>query len=131
PSLADGRFRYGGRDEEIFESVFYGRPNGMPAYGGVIGPDGIWMLVNYVKSLPPPGGISPTQSWIDTPPAAAQPDPDPENTAAPAEDAASAPSDLAASSRKYGCVACHAVDQKVVGPAFREVAAKYREQPEA
>jgi cytochrome c len=27
---------------------------------------------------------------------------------------------------KYGCVACHAVDKKVVGPSFKDVAAKYR-----
>jgi cytochrome c len=27
---------------------------------------------------------------------------------------------------RYGCTACHAVDDKVVGPAFKEVAAKYR-----
>ena len=27
---------------------------------------------------------------------------------------------------KFGCTACHAVDRKVVGPAFKDVAAKYR-----
>ena len=27
---------------------------------------------------------------------------------------------------KYGCTACHAVDHKVVGPAFKDVAAKYK-----
>jgi cytochrome c len=27
---------------------------------------------------------------------------------------------------KYGCVACHAVDTKLVGPSFKDVAAKYR-----
>ena len=26
---------------------------------------------------------------------------------------------------KYGCVACHAVDKKVVGPAYKDVAKKY------
>jgi len=26
---------------------------------------------------------------------------------------------------KSGCVACHAVDKKVIGPAFKDVAAKY------
>ena len=45
PSLVDGRWRYGGADEEIFYSIFYGRPKGMPAYGGVIGAEGVWMLV--------------------------------------------------------------------------------------
>jgi cytochrome c len=28
--------------------------------------------------------------------------------------------------KKNACTACHAVDKKVVGPAFKEVAAKYR-----
>jgi len=29
------------------------------------------------------------------------------------------------------CLACHAIDQKVVGPAFKDVAAKYAGQPDA
>jgi len=28
--------------------------------------------------------------------------------------------------KKNACTACHAVDKKVVGPAFKEVAAKYK-----
>jgi cytochrome c len=28
--------------------------------------------------------------------------------------------------KKNACTACHAIDKKVVGPAFKEVAAKYR-----
>ena len=28
--------------------------------------------------------------------------------------------------QKNSCTACHAVDKKIVGPAFKEVAAKYR-----
>ena len=28
--------------------------------------------------------------------------------------------------RKDGCAACHAIDKKVVGPPFQEVAAKYQ-----
>ena len=30
-----------------------------------------------------------------------------------------------------GCTACHAVNQKIVGPAFKEVAAKYAKLPDA
>lgn len=30
-----------------------------------------------------------------------------------------------------GCTACHSVDKKIVGPAFKEVAAKYAGQAEA
>jgi len=32
--------------------------------------------------------------------------------------------------KKARCVACHAVDKKLVGPAYRDVAEKYRGQPE-
>jgi cytochrome c len=28
--------------------------------------------------------------------------------------------------KKHNCLACHSVDKKVVGPAYKEVAAKYR-----
>jgi cytochrome c len=34
--------------------------------------------------------------------------------------------DGAALLQKYACTACHAVDKKVVGPAYNDVAAKYK-----
>ena len=33
--------------------------------------------------------------------------------------------------KKSACTACHAVDKKLVGPAFKEIAAKYRGDPKA
>jgi len=60
PSLSDGRWRYGGRDEEIFSSIFYGRPKGMPAYGGLLGQGGVWLLVSYLRSLPKPASVPTT-----------------------------------------------------------------------
>ena len=30
--------------------------------------------------------------------------------------------------KKHNCTACHAVDKKLVGPAYKEVAAKYKGQ---
>jgi cytochrome c len=33
--------------------------------------------------------------------------------------------------QKKNCMACHAVGQKVIGPAYRDVAAKYAGQPDA
>ena len=30
--------------------------------------------------------------------------------------------------KKHNCTACHAIDKKVVGPAYKDVAAKYRGQ---
>jgi cytochrome c len=132
PSLVDGRWRYGGADDEIFTSIFYGRPKGMPAYGGVIGTDGVWMLVAYIKAQGVPS-VVPTTSWLaggnasPTPPAgeAAPAAPAPAAPAAPAPSAVVAPDQMLA---KYGCTGCHAVDHKVVGPSFNDVAAKYRGQ---
>ena len=62
PNLADGRWRYGGADAEVFASIYYGRPKGMPAFGGVLGADGVWTLVTYIRSLPLPSDV-PTESW--------------------------------------------------------------------
>jgi cytochrome c oxidase cbb3-type subunit 3 len=62
PNLADGRWRYGGSDAEVFSSIFFGRPKGMPAFGGRLDTDGVWTLVTYLKSLPVPDDV-PTQSW--------------------------------------------------------------------
>ncbi len=33
--------------------------------------------------------------------------------------------------KKNGCMACHGVDKKLVGPAFKEVAAKYKSDASA
>lgn len=33
--------------------------------------------------------------------------------------------------QKNGCLACHAVDKKVIGPAYKDVANKYRGDKEA
>ena len=39
--------------------------------------------------------------------------------------------DPAAAAQKAGCLACHSVDKKLVGPAFKDVAAKYKGQGDA
>jgi cytochrome c oxidase cbb3-type subunit 3 len=62
PSLQDGRWRYGGDDGEVFSSIYYGRPRGMPAFGGTLEAEGVWLLVSYLKSLPVPKDIA-TESW--------------------------------------------------------------------
>lgn len=62
PSLADGRWRYGGTAGEIFSSIYYGRRNGMPAFGGIMPAAGIWKVVTYLQSLEPPHDV-PTESW--------------------------------------------------------------------
>jgi cytochrome c oxidase cbb3-type subunit 3 len=62
PSLVDGRWRYGGADAALFHSVFYGRPRGMPAYGGLMSEASIWQLVTYLSAQPVPATV-PTQLW--------------------------------------------------------------------
>jgi cytochrome c oxidase cbb3-type subunit 3 len=62
PNLGDGRWRYGGADAEVFMSIYYGRPKGMPAFGGALGEEGVWTLVTYLRSLPAPENL-PTESW--------------------------------------------------------------------
>jgi mono/diheme cytochrome c family protein len=51
PSFQDGRWHFGGSPAEVFESIYQGRPDGMPAWGGRITNDQIWMLTAYVRSL--------------------------------------------------------------------------------
>ena len=62
PSLVDGRWRYGGTDGALFQSIFYGRPRGMPAYGGVMSPGAIWKVIAYIRAQPVPS-VVPTQRW--------------------------------------------------------------------
>ena len=129
PSLVDGRWRYGGADEEIFSSIYFGRPKGMLAYGGVLGTDGVWMIVAYLKSQSPPS-VVPTTSYENmsaAAPATAAAAPAP----APAAAEAAAPASPEQMLTKYGCIACHAFDHKVIGPALKDVAKKYKGQANA
>lgn len=63
PSLADGRWRYGGSDGALFMSIFYGRPRGMPAFGGTLPAESIWRLVTYLQSFQPPDSTISTTRW--------------------------------------------------------------------
>src|SRR6266404_7315961 len=36
-----------------------------------------------------------------------------------------APTDATSLASKYNCQACHAIDKKLIGPSYKEVAAKY------
>jgi mono/diheme cytochrome c family protein len=51
PALMDDQWIYGDQPGNVFESIAKGRPNGMPAYGGMLSEDHIWRLVAYVQSL--------------------------------------------------------------------------------
>ena len=51
PAFSDSRWHFGGSPGAVFESIYEGRPDGMPAWGGRITNDQIWMLTAYVRSL--------------------------------------------------------------------------------
>jgi cytochrome c oxidase cbb3-type subunit III len=51
PALMSGHWRYGGRMDQIYESIAQGRPNGMPSWQFILQPMQIWELAAYVKSL--------------------------------------------------------------------------------
>jgi cytochrome c oxidase cbb3-type subunit 3 len=63
PDLTDTYWRYGGQPDDIYRSIYEGRPQGMPAWGKALQSDEIWQLVHYIRSLPiHPGGDPNTMS---------------------------------------------------------------------
>jgi cytochrome c oxidase cbb3-type subunit 3 len=59
PSLSNNIFVYGAQPENIYLSIFQGRPNGMPAWGAVLPDSVIWDLVTYIGKL----SNEPTPEW--------------------------------------------------------------------
>lgn len=51
PDLTDTEWRYGGLPVQIYQSIFDGRPQGMPSWGAALPPAEIWKLVAYIQSL--------------------------------------------------------------------------------
>jgi cytochrome c oxidase cbb3-type subunit 3 len=50
-ALMDGKWRYGGRIDQIAASILEGRPNGMPAWRGRLTEQQVWQLSAYVRTL--------------------------------------------------------------------------------
>jgi cytochrome c oxidase cbb3-type subunit III len=51
PALMDAEWRYGGSIEQIYASIQQGRPNGMPAFRGLIPDQQTWEIAAYVRAL--------------------------------------------------------------------------------
>src|ERR1700734_3964386 len=49
PALMSGHWRYGGRMEQIYESIAQGRPNGMPSWQFVLGASTQWGPPGHAK----------------------------------------------------------------------------------
>ena len=54
-----------------------------------------------------------------------------ENTEGQVEEVVAEVTEMPAIAAQSGCAGCHAIDVKVVGPAWADVAARYRDDPEA
>ncbi len=80
PSLMDDEWIYGGRLEQIHQTLVEGRPNGMPAWGGKIPDPQLWQIAAYVRSMSLPAtlaaqnGPTPSQSPAPVPRTAAADD---------------------------------------------------------
>jgi cytochrome c oxidase cbb3-type subunit 3 len=51
PALSNRTFIYGSAPENIYLSIYQGRPNGMPAWGATLPDSIIWDLVTYIGHL--------------------------------------------------------------------------------
>jgi cytochrome c oxidase cbb3-type subunit 3 len=59
PALSNSTFTYGSQPENIYLSIYQGRPNGMPAWGGVLPDSVIWDLVTYIGKI----SNEPSHQW--------------------------------------------------------------------
>jgi hypothetical protein len=72
-ALMDDEWIYGGRLEQIHQTLVEERPNGMPAWGGKIPDDQLWQMAAYVRSMSLPAtlaaqnGPTPSQSPAPVP----------------------------------------------------------------
>jgi cytochrome c oxidase cbb3-type subunit 3 len=51
PPLIDGKWRYGGDPDSIFETIVSGRPNGMPGFRARLDDAQVWQLVTFVRAM--------------------------------------------------------------------------------
>jgi cytochrome c oxidase cbb3-type subunit 3 len=58
PDLMDDEWIYGGRLEQIHQTIVQGRPNGMPSWGGKIPDEQIWQITAYVRSMSLPATLA-------------------------------------------------------------------------
>jgi cytochrome c oxidase cbb3-type subunit 3 len=82
PSLMDDEWIYGGRIDQIYDTIARGRPNGMPSWQGKIPANEIWQIAAYVRSLseaqPTKGGAGEAEPETSPPPFGAPPPPTPQ-----------------------------------------------------
>lgn len=58
PALMDDVWIYGGRMDQIYNTIYQGRPNGMPAWRGKLTDTQIWQIASYVRSMSLPATLA-------------------------------------------------------------------------
>lgn len=136
--------------DALFASAIKGK-NAMPPKGGnpALAEVEVQRAVVYMANqagakfkepptAPPPGTAAATPAQAPAAaaqaPAAPAAAPAAASKAPPPAAAPGAPLDMASATammQKDGCAACHAVDKKIVGPAYQDVAAKYKGDKDA
>ena len=58
PPLMDDQWVHGGRLDQIYDTIYFGRTNGMPAWGGKLTDDQIWKIATYVRSMSLPATLA-------------------------------------------------------------------------
>ncbi|MHB8843796.1 MAG: c-type cytochrome [Nitrospirota bacterium] len=51
PNLTDDTWVYGGTDADVFETIAYGRKDGMPSWKSELGAENIWKIIAYIRSI--------------------------------------------------------------------------------
>ncbi len=51
PNLTVKQKKYGDSDADLFQTVSKGRPGGMPTWENILGPDRIWKVITYIRSI--------------------------------------------------------------------------------
>src|SRR6201999_4224243 len=51
PSLMDDNWIYGDSMDQIYATIYQGRPNGMPSWGGKLSTTEIWEIAAFVRSV--------------------------------------------------------------------------------
>lgn len=69
PSLIDDKWIYGDSMDQVYASIYQGRPNGMPSWGAKLSTTEIWELAAYVRGAAKDAASQP----IPTTPTAATP----------------------------------------------------------
>ncbi len=97
----------------------------------LLAPMTAWLDGCQRETTPPPAASVPATAASAAPGAALPASAAAPGKAMPAPPEVRAGDDVHALAQRSGCFACHAIDKKLVGPAWSEVAAKYRGQKDA